>query len=105
MSSVPALPSPEKVSEYENSYKLQSTVSLRANELSSSVPLYPPQGHSHVISEEDKRRIESVVDKFADYSATDLVTITHGQTPWKNAYRRGQNNEITIAAIKEYFNA
>lgn len=58
-----------------------------------------------VISEEDKRRIESVVDKFADYSATDLVTITHGQTPWKNAYRRGQNNEITIEAIKEYFNA
>ena len=36
-----------------------------------------------VISEEDKRKIESVVDKFADYSATDLVTITHSQAPWK----------------------
>lgn len=58
-----------------------------------------------VILQEDKSRIESVVDKFADYSATDLVTITHAQTPWKNAYRRGQNREITIHAIKEYFDA
>lgn len=56
-----------------------------------------------VIFEEDKLKIESVVDKFADYSATDLVTITHSQSPWINAYRRGQNNEITIDAIREYF--
>lgn len=56
-----------------------------------------------IISEADKRRIESVVDKFADYSATDLVSITHAQTPWKEAYKKGQNTEITITSIKEYF--
>lgn len=59
----------------------------------------------NILSEEDKSRIESVVDKFADYSATDLVSITHAQKPWKNAYQRGQNNEITVKAIKEYFDA
>ena len=59
----------------------------------------------NVISEPDKQRIESVVDKFADYSATDLVSITHAQTPWKEAYKKGKNNEITIDAIKEYFDA
>ena len=51
----------------------------------------------------DKTRIEAVVDKFSDYSATDLVSITHRQAPWKNAYQQGKNSEITIEAIKEYF--
>ena len=59
----------------------------------------------NVISEPDKQKIESVVDKFADYSATDLVSITHAQTPWKAAYKKGQNNEITIDSIKGFFDA
>lgn len=59
----------------------------------------------NIISDENKIRIDAVVDNFADYSATDLVTITHRQAPWKNAYQRGKNNEITIDAIKEYFSA
>lgn len=57
-----------------------------------------------VISDKDKEMIRAVVDKFADYSATDLVTITHRQAPWKNTYQRGMNNEITVDEIKEYFN-
>lgn len=57
-----------------------------------------------VIIDGDKKRIEAVVDRFADYSATDLVEITHNQDPWKNAYIPFRNNEITPKAIKEYFN-
>lgn len=57
-----------------------------------------------VICDADKELIDAVVDKFADYSATDLVTITHRQAPWMNAYVRGKNNEITTDSIKEYFN-
>lgn len=56
------------------------------------------------ISENDKKLINGVVDKFADYSATDLVLITHNQSPWKDAYVPHMNNEITTDAIKEYFN-
>lgn len=56
-----------------------------------------------VISQNHKELIDAVVDKFADYSATDLVTITHRQAPWKDSYVRGKNNEITTTAIKEYF--
>lgn len=52
----------------------------------------------------DKKMIKAVIDKFADYSATDLVTITHHQTPWKDTYEPYKNNEITIEAIEEYFN-
>ena len=44
------------------------------------------------------------MDRFAEYSATDLVSITHNQSPWKDTYVPHMNNEITTDAIKEYFN-
>lgn len=40
----------------------------------------------NTICEDDQKRIENVVDKFSEYSATDLVSITHDQAPWKDAY-------------------
>lgn len=57
-----------------------------------------------VICEEDKHRIDRVIDQFSDYSATDLVSLTHRQSPWIDAYVPHMNNEITPDAIKEYFN-
>ena len=56
------------------------------------------------IADEDKALIDKVIDKFADYSATDLVSLTHRQSPWIDAYAPYQNHEITIKAIREYFN-
>ena len=53
----------------------------------------------------DNRHFITVVDKFSGYSATDLVALTHRQSPWMNAYAPYRNNEITLDAIKEYFNA
>ncbi len=55
------------------------------------------------ICEDDKAIINGVVDKFSDYSATDLVTLTHNQAPWKDAYEPHKNKEITIDAIRRYF--
>lgn len=57
-----------------------------------------------VIARKDKKRINDVVDKFSNYSATDLVKLTHRQTPWIEAYNSGQNTEIMLSSIKEYFN-
>ena len=34
---------------------------------------------------------------------TDLVSLTHKQSPWINSYVPNQNNEISIDAIKRYF--
>lgn len=56
-----------------------------------------------IISDADKRRMEEVVDRLADYSATDLVSLTQRQSPWMNAYTPYMDNEITLDAIKEYF--
>lgn len=53
----------------------------------------------------DKELIDSVVDKFSEYSASDLVGLTHRQLPWIDAYSPHRNNEITREAIEDYFNA
>lgn len=55
------------------------------------------------ISDDDKSLIDKVVDKFADYSATNLVSLTHRQSPWIDVYTPYQNNEITIESMMEYF--
>lgn len=57
----------------------------------------------NVIKEEDKKLINEVIDKFACYSATDLVSITQRQSPWIDAYVPYKNNEITKDSIREYF--
>lgn len=49
-----------------------------------------------VITDEDKNRINKVVDKFSGYSATDLVAITHRQSPWMDAYAPYRNNELHL---------
>ena len=59
--------------------------------------------NDRVIEKDDKKRVNAVVDLFAEYSATDLVELTHKQAPWIDAYEPYMNNVITITAIKEYF--
>lgn len=59
---------------------------------------------SKIISRDDKNSVECVVEKFKDYSATDLVKLTHAQDPWKDAYRPYENNIISLESIRNYFN-
>lgn len=56
-----------------------------------------------IISADDRKRVNTVIDSFSEYSATDLVTLTHMQDPWKNAYVPNKNNEISNDAIRKYF--
>ena len=66
----------------------------------------PYDGSNSIIKDiklPDQKRIREIVDKCSKYSASTLVAITHKQAPWKLAYRRYENNEITPASIKEYF--
>ena len=55
------------------------------------------------ISNKDIEKIESVINMFKDYSANNLVTITHQQDPWKNTYYPYQNNIISKSEIAKYF--
>ena len=56
-----------------------------------------------VIDEEDRRHIGNIIDGLSPYSTTTLVNITHNQTPWQDAYRKGHNSVISKEDIKEYF--
>lgn len=58
---------------------------------------------SSQIKSDDKNRIDAIVDQCMQYSASQLVEITHHQSPWVEAYRRGWNNEITLDSIESYF--
>lgn len=53
------------------------------------------------MNELEKFNIQRVVDKCANFSANQLVEITHNQDPWKNAYRR--DGIIYNDEIRSYF--
>ena len=59
--------------------------------------------NENIIDERDRELINEVIDSSRQYSANELVEITHDQSPWKNAYVRGWNNVISKESIKEYF--
>ena len=58
----------------------------------------------NIISEEDKKLINTVIEALSKFSATQLVSITHKQQPWLNTYKPYQNNVITREELKGYFN-
>lgn len=51
---------------------------------------------------EDRKRIEEVVDRFADFSAADLTILTQNQAPWNEAFGR-KEKVIRCEDILEYF--
>ncbi len=55
------------------------------------------------IAPNNRRRIRDVVDNFAEYTASELVELTHGQSPWKDAYVPGENRLINRESIERYF--
>lgn len=55
-----------------------------------------------IFEKEDRKRIDAVIDKFADFSATDLTILTQNQAPWKEAFDR-EEKVIRSKDILEYF--
>ena len=72
-----------------------STIPARMNDV--LVPYYES------IDYKDQIMIDAIVDSSFNYSASELVDITHHQAPWRNAYRRGFNNVISNDSILNYF--
>lgn len=56
------------------------------------------------ICNDDVEVIHNIVDDLSSYSATELVDITHSQSPWIEAYVPRFNNIISNESIQEYFN-
>lgn len=64
----------------------------------------PENWNTKNIDDDDKEYICQVLDALAKFSATDLVTVTHRQDPWKNVYDSTKYHiKITNESIKKYF--
>ncbi len=55
------------------------------------------------ISTHDRNIIDSIVDDCNQYTASQLVDLTHHQTPWIQAREKGHNGQITNESIREFF--
>lgn len=64
---------------------------------------YVAGSHAVVFAKQDQKRMDRMIDKCSKYSASDLVQITHRQSPWMDAYSPYANKEITINSIKDFF--
>lgn len=69
---------------------------------SSCIPRSLEQG-SYDIEESDKVLINKILDKCARYSTSRLVSITHNQKPWKDAYLRRFDNTIFPKEMRTFF--
>lgn len=68
-----------------------------------SIPILYEEKYPYYIDSEDKPLIDAVLDKFSDYTSTDLLNIIHNQKPWKMAYYRYNGCPISLFTLKEYF--
>lgn len=55
------------------------------------------------ISGNDRQLMNDVIDTCSEYTASQLVDLTHHQSPWINAYKPRQNCEITQESIRTFF--
>ena len=55
------------------------------------------------ISTHDRNIIDSIVDDCNQYTASQLVDLTHLQTPWIQAREKAHNGQITNESIREFF--
>lgn len=69
----------------------------------SSSILYTEPGAIDRITREDQKRIDNIVDECAQYTAAQLVEITHHQTPWLSVYVPYKSNVISKKSIKDFF--
>lgn len=63
----------------------------------------PTSPETPVIDDNSKYIIDDILEQCAKYTTTQLVAITHNQSPWRNAYKNGTNTQISVGALREYF--
>lgn len=69
---------------------------------SSSLPQSLSQGTVNITGE-DRSLINRMLDKCSHYSTTMLVSMTHRQQPWKDAYERQYDNTISLRSMQAFF--
>lgn len=69
----------------------------------SNIPSFSIDSHSFHFSVLERDHLNAMIEECGKYSASRLVEITHNQSPWKNVYRKYENNIITNESIQDFF--
>jgi uncharacterized phage-associated protein len=64
-----------------------------------------PGGDAEALEEFQTKTVDTVLEFYGNKSAQWLSDLTHMEDPWKDAYEQGQNTEITLEAIAEYYSS
>lgn len=62
-------------------------------------------GHPGELTKDEKDTVNIVMQFYGDKDAQWLSDLTHMEDPWKEAWARGQNTEITPEALSEYYSS
>lgn len=64
-----------------------------------------PGGDIGALVKAQRDTVEKVLAFYGDKDAQWLSDLTHMEDPWKDAWARGQNTEITPEALSEYYSS
>lgn len=62
-------------------------------------------GQPAKLTRDQTETVEAVLKFYGDKDAQWLSDLTHMEDPWKNAWKRGKNTEITAASMSEYYSS
>lgn len=69
---------------------------------SSAIPA-PENVDLGIYDEDVKELLNEVYEVYGQYSAWKLRNMTHGEPPWRDAWAKGPNTDISNDAMREYF--
>lgn len=55
------------------------------------------------INPEDIKMVDIALEYYGSMTGSQLITLTHSEKPWQDAYSKGRNTEITKESIKEFY--
>lgn len=60
-------------------------------------------GDPKALTVENRAVIDAVIEFYGRRSGQALSELTHGEAPWRDAYKQGQNSEITTEAMLRFY--
>lgn len=55
------------------------------------------------LSAEDMEAIDIAMSYYGNMTGSQLITLTHSERPWQEAYEKGRNSEITQQSMKDFY--
>lgn len=55
------------------------------------------------LSAEDMEAVDLALSYYGNMTGSQLITLTHSEKPWQEAYAKGRNTEITQQSMKDFY--